>query len=224
MSTHDGERLTTTSYAILGLLGIRPWSTYALAKQMRRSIHNIWPRAESNIYAEPKRLVELGLAKAERETVGQRPRTLYTITPKGRRALTRWLATESSPSRFESEALVKVLFANHGTKNELLANLQRFADEAAQADRFWTAVADEYVHGSPPFPERVHVNALLFRLFSEQAETHARWAQWAINQVDSWPDVATPADADAALDTFREALRSSNTPMPANGARSRAGR
>src|SRR5919198_2119040 len=101
MSSADGRQLTTTSYAILGLLAIRPWSTYELAKQMRRSLHHIWPRAESNVYAEPKRLVEAGLATAEVQKVGERPRTLYTITPKGRQALERWLATETAPTRVE---------------------------------------------------------------------------------------------------------------------------
>src|SRR5436190_18838394 len=98
LSSTDGRQLTTTSYAILCLLAIRPWSTYELAKQMRRSLHHIWPRAESNVYAEPRRLVEAGLARAQVQTVGRRVRTLYTITPQGRRALERWLGTESAPT------------------------------------------------------------------------------------------------------------------------------
>lgn len=59
--------LTTTSFAILGLLAIQPWSTYELAQLMRRSLQFVWPRAESNLYAEPKRLVDAGLATAEVE-------------------------------------------------------------------------------------------------------------------------------------------------------------
>jgi PadR family transcriptional regulator AphA len=204
----DDRQLTTTSYAILGLLATRPWSTYALAKQMRRSLHHVWPRAESNIYAEPKRLVDAGLATARTETVGKRDRTLYTITPNGRRALKRWLATESSPSRFESETLLKVLLGNYGTKEELLTNLRRFAQEAAAAKEFWKAVAGDYDRGEYEFPERVSVNALFFRWNWQQAETHIRWAQWAIEQVESWPDGQGPADLEPSIETFRAALRS----------------
>ena len=43
-------RLTTTSYAILGLLAIKPWTTYELAQQMDRSLRRIWPRAKSKLY------------------------------------------------------------------------------------------------------------------------------------------------------------------------------
>ena len=32
------RKLSTTSYVILGLLALRPWTTYEIAHQMRRSI------------------------------------------------------------------------------------------------------------------------------------------------------------------------------------------
>ena len=43
-------------------------------KLMRRSLHFIWPRAESNLYAEPKRLVEAGLADGGGSWNGDRKR------------------------------------------------------------------------------------------------------------------------------------------------------
>src|SRR5688572_19509064 len=76
-------RLSPTSYAILGLLAIKPWSTYEITKQMRRALLHVWPRAESNLYKEPQRLVEAGLATAERRLVGRRERTEYAITSAG---------------------------------------------------------------------------------------------------------------------------------------------
>jgi PadR family transcriptional regulator, regulatory protein AphA len=206
MSSADGRQLTTTSYAILCLLAIRPWSTYELAKQMHRSLHHIWPRAESNVYAEPKRLVEAGLAKAEVEKVGKRPRTVYTITAEGRNALERWLRMESAPSRVESEALVKVLFGNYGTMETLLQNLRAFAAEAAAVKELWRIIASEYDRGNQTFPERVHVNSLIFRWIWEHADLNARWADWAIEQVEQWPDTSEPADVEGALEVFRAVL------------------
>jgi PadR family transcriptional regulator AphA len=207
MSRADGRQLTTTSYAILCLLAIRPWSTYELAKQMRRSLHHIWPRAESNVYAEPKRLLEGGLATAEVQKVGERPRTLYTITPQGRQALERWLETESAPTRVESETLVKVLFGNYGTKDTLLTNLRAFAAEAEAVMQLWRVVASEYDRGSHEFPERVHVNSLIFRWIWEHANLNVRWADWAIEQVEQWPDTSEPADIERALEVFRSPLQ-----------------
>ena len=53
--------LTTTSYAILGLLNIKPWSGYELTQQAQRSLRYVWPKSESHLYAEPKRLVRWAL-------------------------------------------------------------------------------------------------------------------------------------------------------------------
>src|SRR5919202_1105626 len=118
------EQLTTTSYAILGLLALRPWSTYELAQQMGRSMRLWWPRAESRVYEEPKRLVRLGLAAGRDEGVGRRPRTVYSITPAGRAALRDWLGTPSAPFRMEFEAMLKVFFADQGSKEDLRANIE----------------------------------------------------------------------------------------------------
>src|SRR4029078_4519614 len=84
-------RSSTTSNAILGLLSLRSWTTYELAKQVQRSLGWFWPRAERKLYDEPKRLVAAGLAKSTAEMTGSRPRTVYTITARGRKALQRWL-------------------------------------------------------------------------------------------------------------------------------------
>src|SRR5258708_15347095 len=102
--------LTTTSYAILGLLALRPWTTYELAQQMDRALGLFWPRTRSKLFEEPKKLVALGLARASSERVGKRPRTVYTITPKGRRALTAWVPQRGEGPVLEFEQLVRVVY------------------------------------------------------------------------------------------------------------------
>jgi len=62
--------LTTTSFAILGLLAVQPWSTYELTRRMDRSLGRLWPRARSKLYEEPKKLVEQGLAEAQNMLAG----------------------------------------------------------------------------------------------------------------------------------------------------------
>ena len=132
-------KITTTGYSLLALVAIRPLSTYELAQRMKLSfLRAIWPRAESQIYAEPKRLVHEGLATSKSEPTGDRPRTLYRITRKGRGALRRWLREPSARFRYQSEALVKVAFADRGTRKDLLRNIEALRSEAlddARIDR-----------------------------------------------------------------------------------------
>ena len=37
------DDLTTTSYGMLGMLAIRPWTTYELAQHMERGVSRLWP-------------------------------------------------------------------------------------------------------------------------------------------------------------------------------------
>jgi DNA-binding PadR family transcriptional regulator len=206
MSTRS---LTTTSYAILGLLAIQPWSTYELATQLRRSLHFFWPRAESNLYAEPKRLVDAGLADAHEEWNGDRKRTVYSITDSGRAAFRTWLATPPAPQRFESEAYLRILFGNAGTKDDLIGALDRLEEDAiAQVDNY-TTLGGDYARGEGLFPERIHVNALIASLGLAQGRATADWARWAKDEVAQWDETGAP-DVDWAVKTLNDAIDRAN--------------
>lgn len=190
--------LTTTSYKMLGHLALRDWSTYELAQHMTRSTRHYWPRAQSKVYEEPKKLVAHGLATATRELTGRRPRTVYSITLKGREALRSWLDEPGRQPVIEFEGAVKVLFAEQGTKEQLLRTLASVREQAEQARDEHTALIDDLVDTGGPFPERLHVNSLVLKFMWEQTAMVIRWAQWAENEVNSWPDdISTPASQDA---------------------------
>lgn len=185
------KRLSTTSFAVLGLLALRPWTTYELAQEMDRSLRYVWPRSESGLYEEPKALVERGLARAKHDMVGRRPRTTYSITAKGRRAIGEWLKqSETAYPRTESAALLRVLFAEQGTRTDLLNTLASVRAEAEEQYQLLTAVAHEIAvaHSPFPFPKRAHVNFLFLSFLVEQAAMTLNWAKAAEREVRTWPD------------------------------------
>jgi DNA-binding PadR family transcriptional regulator len=205
VSTPRRGDLSTTSYALLGLLAIQPWTTYELAQHMGRSVGRLWPRAVSKLYEEPKKLVHHGLATATAERVGRRPRTVYTITPKGRRALRAWLAKPGKGPSLEFEALLKVFFAENGTKQDTLAALASIsawarADRAEHID-----VARVYAAGDGPFPQRAAMLALTGKFLVDFNEMVARWAAWAMSVVERWPD--DPRMAEPERSVFEEVAR-----------------
>jgi PadR family transcriptional regulator AphA len=181
-------RLTSTSYAILGLLAIRPWSTYELTQQMHRSMRRFWPRAQSKLYEEPKKLAELGWATATRELIGRRQRTRYTATPEGRRALASWLGESGAPPVLESEQLLRVFFAEHGTKVDLLATLEGLRCWAENNLLQDAQIAESYLTGAGPFPGRTAQLVLVGRYLSDFADMTRRWALWATDEVAAWPE------------------------------------
>ena len=150
---------------------------------MKRSTRHYWPRAESKLYEEPKKLVAHGLATASHEFTGRRPRTVYTITGEGRKALRRWLDEPGQPPVVEFEGVVKVLFAEQGTKDQLLTTLRSIRDQAERTRDEHVALAGDLAETGGPFPDRLHVNELVFKFMWEQTETVIRWATWAEEHV-----------------------------------------
>lgn len=72
------RRTATTANAILGLLSLRDeWSAFELTKEMRRNLRFFWPRAESRVYDELRRLEDAGLAHSRQEHTGRRRRTIW---------------------------------------------------------------------------------------------------------------------------------------------------
>lgn len=180
--------MTTTSYALLGLLALRPWTTYELAQQVRRSLNWFWPRAERKLYDEPKRLVGAGFATAREEFTGRRKRTVYEITDAGRAALADWLREPSTPPSVENEAMVRVFFADSGDLDALQATIDGMADGA----RARLAELSAMEAGDYPFPERRHLTAIAMRLQQEQEQTMLRWTAWARAEVARWEAVDEP--------------------------------
>ena len=207
--------LTTTSYAILGLLAIRPWTTYELTQQMDRSLGRIWPRAVSKLYEEPKKLVAAGLARASHEAVGKRSRTVYSITAKGRRAIAAWLAEPGAGPALEFEQLLKVFFSENGTKADTLATLAATGEWAKDRSRESLEVGRRYLAGEGPFPERAAQLELTSRFLTDFYAFVGEWAAWATEIVDAWPDDprAAPSDPRRMEESVRRAARAAGEPV-----------
>ena len=201
--------LTTTSYAILGLLAVKPWTTHELVQQVDRSLRRIWPRAHSKLYEEPKKLVVHGLARATDDPVGRRRRTRYTITPKGRRALAAWLHEPGTGPVLEFEQLLKIHFADSGNKTDVLANLAATRAWVLEQNQENLATGRAYLEGGGAFPERAALNLLGGRFLTDFYLMVARWVAWASDVVERWPEDVREAPYDT--DATREAVRLAET-------------
>jgi PadR family transcriptional regulator AphA len=85
------ERLTPTSYLVLGLLAREgPSTPYALEQHVAATLGNFWSFPHTLLYSEPPRLQALGLVTETRESDGRR-RRMVAITPAGLERLNAWL-------------------------------------------------------------------------------------------------------------------------------------
>jgi hypothetical protein len=92
---------------------------------------------------EPKPPRARGVRSAGSGTDGPRRRTVYTITELGRAALTRWLSTPlTEPLQLESEAAVRIAFAENGTIDDGLAALAELRAHLAERLAVVAMIAD----------------------------------------------------------------------------------
>jgi DNA-binding PadR family transcriptional regulator len=209
--------LSPTSFALLALLSIRSWSAYELTRYMREStLRAIWPRAESHIYSEVKRLEGARLASSEVARQGGRKRAVYSITPLGRDALREWIVAPSKRLSYESEAMVKVAYAEHGGIDDLRGKIAEIRDEALSdlgvMRMAFESIVTEHV---ALLPDRRAYNALVSRFILEMIEARLRWVEYAEEYVAGWEDTGTDpgreGDGDdsytQSLERVRELLR-----------------
>lgn len=201
--------LTSTSYAILGLLAVKPWTTHELVQQVDRSLRRLWPRAQSKLYEEPKKLVAHGYAKATDDSVGRRRRTRYTITAKGRRALAGWLQQPGDGPILECEQLLKIHFADSGSTADVVTNIEATRAWVLEQNEENLATARAYLAGEGAFPQRAALNQLVGMFLTDFYVTVAEWVDWASRVVDGWPDdpAEAPFDMAAASEGVRRAER-----------------
>ena len=179
--------MTTSSFAVLALLDLKPWTGYELTHQAQRSLRYAWPKSARLLYLEPKKLVELGLATSHQERRGGRTRNVYSITAKGREALGEWTSTRTQPPRLEIEALLRLLFADHGSREDLLEVLDELESDVGEHHQAIVELMASYLDGGHPFPQRTHLSVLFATFQIEMLKTIERWIEFAREEIDEWP-------------------------------------
>jgi DNA-binding PadR family transcriptional regulator len=127
----SSDALTPFSYVVLTLVGNGGAGPHDLV-QMARNGRVYWDAAESQWYAEPKRLAARGLLSARKEPGRTRPRTHYTLTDKGREALAAWMEEPARFPRIQNEAIVRLLAADLVGEQAVLDSLLELRGEIAE--------------------------------------------------------------------------------------------
>jgi DNA-binding PadR family transcriptional regulator len=179
---------TTTSFVLLGLLGIKPWTAYEIVAQLKRGVHFFWPRSEAHLYAELKRLVERGHAAAEVEEGRGRQRMRYTITPEGRAALKQWLGSQPGPPVVEVEGFVRMFLGDQGTADDLRDSLEATARYAREFHAKGKAIIQDVLDTGGPFPHRLHLIEPMATFLDDFYRLLIEWCEQTTSEIDEWPD------------------------------------
>ncbi|BBX89037.1 PadR family transcriptional regulator [Mycolicibacterium boenickei] len=166
--------------AALGLLAQHPGSGYDLLKRFEKSMANVWPATQSQLYGELNKLAHTGLIEVS--AIGPRGRKEYRITPAGRTELNRWITNPADDPPERSAGLLRVFLLGELPRDQALDHLAALASHAdAEVERLrgleasipWSD-SDEDLYGHAALEYGLRFNAM-----------QAQWARWLTETIDN---------------------------------------
>lgn len=167
-------------FAALGLLAQHPGSGYDLLKRFEKSMANVWPATQSQLYGELNKLADAGLIEVA--AVGPRGRKEYRVTDSGRAELVRWIGdSQDDPPRRRPD-LLRVFLLGELALDDARSYASAFAQRAAAERKKLEHLRDslEWGDSDAAFYGRA---ALEFGLRDTAMEE--QWAQWLVTSIDA---------------------------------------
>jgi DNA-binding PadR family transcriptional regulator len=126
--------LSTTEFAVLGLLSGGERSGYDLKKAGEKGIGFLWPASKSQVYTVLPRLVKGRYATARQVRQERLPdKQVYRITKRGEEAFRVWLEEPVDYHSPRSPFLLKIFFGSRMSRAAFVAHIEH-KREAASSD------------------------------------------------------------------------------------------
>jgi DNA-binding PadR family transcriptional regulator len=164
------------------MLAQHPGSGYDLLKRFEKSMANVWPATQSQLYGELNKLAASGLIEVS--DVGPRGRKAYRVTDAGRTELVRWITSPQDDPVWRRPDLLRVFLLDEIPVEAARAYVMAFAEHAdselKRLERLrdsidWREVGDFYGRAALEFGLR-------------HAAMEAQWGRWLITAIDERAD------------------------------------
>jgi DNA-binding PadR family transcriptional regulator len=173
------DALTPISYAVLVLVGRGGAGPHDLVRMMRQG-RVYESAAESQYYAEPKRLERLGYLRSRKEPGRTHDRTHYELTDVGLDALREWIARRPEHPQLGADPILRLLAADlvgeRPVRESLLTMRADLADLRARLDEA------EQIAGT--LPHREKYLRLNHRLARRVVDAYAEWLDEIERELD----------------------------------------
>jgi hypothetical protein len=117
------------------------------------------------------------------------------------------MTTPPRPPQLEFDAMQRLVFADQGSKQDLLATLDA---TSRQVDELLRDVMEQlrgYQADGGPFPERLHLIMLFSRFYVDYLFLLRHWTALAAREVADWPTTKNLGLIDGARQIFEDLLR-----------------
>lgn len=165
------SKLSPISYAVMSLVGRNGASGPQLVEMASGAAPLFWTGAGTHVLRVARRLADEGYLLARSESAKTRPRTVYTMSAKGRRAFRTWLAQPSSYPRIQHEAAIRLFASDMGDPGDVLASLLALRAELPRLE----ALVEMFERRAEGVPHRTRAIVLELSLVRRLIDAHRAW-------------------------------------------------
>ncbi len=176
-SVGKSSGLRPLSCPVMALVGRGGASGPELVEMATGAAPLFWTGGGSHVLREARRLADDGYLSTRTEPARTRPRTVFALTDKGRRAMRQWLRSPSSYPRIQHEAAIRIFASDLGEIEDVLGSLRALRDELPQLE----ALCDLYEERAKGIPHRTKAILLELSLARRLIQAHRDW----IDQVEA---------------------------------------
>ncbi len=177
-------RLSFASYTVLALVGEGGAAVHDVARGVRQGGRLYGDMAPSQVYAEARRLADLGLLASRTEPGRTTPRTVYALTPAGRAALRDRLRRPSPFPRLRQEVTLRLLAGDMLGDDEIVASVTAIRADIAEL----SSLVDEMERGARSLPARERYLLLQHSLARRLLRAYGDW----VDEVEDTLGAAPP--------------------------------
>ncbi|WP_297421288.1 PadR family transcriptional regulator [Clostridium sp.] len=124
-------KVNKTKYALLGILDNMSGSGYDIKKVCDSSIGHFWNENYGHIYPVLQKMEQEGLITKEvKQTEGRPAKNIYSITPKGKEELSKWLVLPVDKEPLRSELLLKIFLSKDVPVETIIKRIQDIKEES----------------------------------------------------------------------------------------------
>ena len=165
--------------AALGLLAQQPGSGYDLLRHFEKSMANVWPATQSQLYGELNKLADSGLIEVA--DIGPRGRKEYRITRAGRAELQRWMMNPQNDPPFRDASLLRVFLLGEIAPEQARRHMVAVAEHADSEVKRLKALGDSIDWSDG---ERLFFGRAALEYGLRLGAMEGQWARWVIGELD----------------------------------------
>ncbi|PJC85637.1 transcriptional regulator [Vibrio sp. HA2012] len=172
-------------HVILTVLSTRDATGYDITKEFSYSIGYFWKASHQQVYRELNKMAQHDMVTCELQPQEGKPdRKVYSITDKGRKALSEWFARPTAQTTVRDEFSAKLMACAIENPAEFKSQVTNLIEESKQLVATYTELEANFYPNPATLSKQARLERLTLRRNLFMREAWINWAEEVLAELD----------------------------------------